>query len=195
MLNLSENGNYNPNFVWINKIPKRYLIVWIPKLCFLNWHSETFPPFGIIGQYFRAPLNPLCTILPRSSKSLREILNLAPTMLDASLYQTASCQVPVECRTSKWNGFEWRQVKANLLNNWKLLQYKIQIQNIYSEISSLQYIRHNIYSTIKSQNIHRFLKPLYSYKIVFWVISNTTNIYYNHDFFFVILNAPFTILS
>ena len=27
VLNLSENGNYNPNLVWINKIQKRFLRV------------------------------------------------------------------------------------------------------------------------------------------------------------------------
>ena len=31
VLNLSENGNYNPNLVWINKIPIRFLSVYIMR--------------------------------------------------------------------------------------------------------------------------------------------------------------------
>ena len=29
MLNLSENGDYNPNMFWINKIPKIFLCVYL----------------------------------------------------------------------------------------------------------------------------------------------------------------------
>ena len=32
VLNLSQNGNYNQNLVWINKIPKTFLCVYMSKI-------------------------------------------------------------------------------------------------------------------------------------------------------------------
>ena len=65
VLNLWENGNYNPNSVWINKILKRFLCEptiptdWTARKEFLHRRgaqpSEWLAPLGIIGDQLRTP--------------------------------------------------------------------------------------------------------------------------------------------
>jgi len=40
MLNLSEKSNYNPNLIWINKIPKGFLCVYLPRRLAWNFLNQ-----------------------------------------------------------------------------------------------------------------------------------------------------------